>query len=109
MVIDELLGEVIDDMLVDIKHWHFDRKCFHLSYRYHGRDVVIHASSKLSLFFFYRSVDAWNHLPSNIKLITSLNSFKSAIKLFDLSAFLKCLLFNQLCHTVLLSVLLCCI
>jgi len=28
---------------------------------------------------------------------------------FDLSAFLKCSFFNQLCHTVLLSVLICCI
>jgi len=50
----------------------------------------LHASSKLSSSFFYRSVNVWNHLPSNIKLLTSLNSFKSAIKLFDLSLFLKC-------------------
>jgi len=54
----------------------------------------LHASSKLSSYFFYRSVDAWNHLPSNIKLLSSLNSFKSAITLFDLSAFLKCSFFN---------------
>ena len=27
----------------------------------------LHASSKLSSSYFYRSVDAWNHLPSNIK------------------------------------------
>jgi len=50
----------------------------------------LNASSKLSSSFSFRSVDDWNHLPSNIKLLTSLNSFKSAIKLFDLSASLKC-------------------
>lgn len=47
----------------------------------------LHASSKLSSFFFYRSVDAWNHLPSDIKLLTSLKSFKLAIKRDDLSVF----------------------
>jgi len=50
----------------------------------------LHASSKISSSFIYRSVDAWNHLPSNIELLTSLYSFKSAIKLFDLSPFLMC-------------------
>jgi hypothetical protein len=54
----------------------------------------LHASSKLASSFFYRSVDAWNHLPSNIKLLTSLHSFKLAIKLVDLSSFLKCSFFN---------------
>jgi len=48
-----------------------------------------YASSKLSSSFFDRGVDVWNHLPSNIKFLTSLNSFKLAIKLFDLSAFLS--------------------
>ena len=38
----------------------------------------LHASSKLSSSFFYRSVDAWNHLPFNIRLLNSLNSFKSS-------------------------------
>jgi len=32
--------------------------------------LLVHASSKVSSFFFYRSVVAWNHLPSNIKLLT---------------------------------------
>jgi len=51
----------------------------------------LHASSKLYSFIFYRrAIYAWNHFPSNIKLLISLNSFKSAIKLFDLSTFLKC-------------------
>ena len=50
----------------------------------------LHASSNISSSFFYRSVDAWNYLPSTIKLSTSLQSFKSAIKHVDLSAFLKC-------------------
>jgi hypothetical protein len=50
----------------------------------------LHASSQLSSSFFYRSVDAWNYLPPNIKLSTSLKSFKLAIKHVDLSAFLKC-------------------
>jgi hypothetical protein len=50
----------------------------------------LHSSRKLSASFFYRSVDAWNHLPSNIKLLTSLYSFKLALKLVDLSGFLKC-------------------
>jgi len=54
---------------------------------------ALHASSKLSSSFIYRSVDAWNYFPSNIKLLNSLNSlnsFKSVIKLFDLYAFSKC-------------------
>jgi len=72
--------------------------------------LPLHASSKLPSSFSYWSVDAWNNFPSNIKLLTSLISFKSVILLFDLSAFLKCsFFFNQLCQTVLLSVLLCCI
>jgi len=54
----------------------------------------LHASSKLTSSFFYRSVDAWNHLPSNIKLLTSLHSFKVAIKHVDMSAFLKCSFFK---------------
>jgi len=37
---------------------------------------------------------AWNHLPSNIKLLTSLHSFKVAIKHVDMSAFLKCSFFK---------------
>jgi len=52
------------------------------------------ASSKLASSFFYRNVDARNHLPSNIKLLTSLNSFKSSIKLFYLSAFFKVFVFQ---------------
>ena len=54
----------------------------------------LRASSKLTSSFFYRSVGAWNHLPSKTKLLTSLQSFKLAIKLVDLSAFLKCSFFN---------------
>ena len=70
----------------------------------------LHSSRKLSASFFYRSVDAWNHLPSNIKLLTSLYSFKSALKLVDLSGFLKCsFFFEHLTHMLLLFVLLCCI
>jgi len=64
----------------------------------------------LSSSFFYRSDDAWNYLPSNIKLSTSRNYFKSAIKLCDLSAFLNCWFFKStLSYCIsLLSVLLCC-
>ena len=50
----------------------------------------LRASSNLSSFFSYRSVDAWNYLPPDVKLLTSFLAFKSAIKLVDLSAFLKC-------------------
>jgi hypothetical protein len=50
----------------------------------------LRASCNLSAFFSYRSVDAWNYLSSDLKLLTSFPAFKSAIKLVDLSAFLKC-------------------
>ena len=69
----------------------------------------LHSSRKLSASFFYRSVDAWNHFPCNIKLLTSLYSFKLALKLVDLSAYLKCSFFKQLTPMLLLFVLLCCI
>src|SRR5664279_4748242 len=49
----------------------------------------LRASSKLSSSFFYRSVDAWNQLPSGIKSLSSLQSFKSALKKVNLSSFLK--------------------
>jgi hypothetical protein len=49
----------------------------------------LHTTSKLASSFFYRNVDAWNYLPSNIKLSTSVRSFKSAIKHVDLSVFLR--------------------
>jgi hypothetical protein len=50
----------------------------------------LHASSKLSSFFSYRSVEAWNHLPTSVKLLTSLPSFKASIKSVNFSALLKC-------------------
>jgi len=45
-----------------------------MSYTCCYHTIILYASSKLCSSFFYRSVDAWNHLPSNIKLLTSLYS-----------------------------------
>ena len=50
----------------------------------------LRTSSNLLAFFSYRSVDAWNYLSSDVKLLTYFPAFKSAIKIVDLSAFLKC-------------------
>ncbi len=50
----------------------------------------LRASSKLSSFFSYRSIEAWNHLPTNIKLLNSLPSFKASIKSVNFSTFFKC-------------------
>jgi hypothetical protein len=39
--------------------------------------------------FFYRSSDAWNYLPSNLRHAPSTSTFKKAVKCIDLSTFLK--------------------
>ena len=49
----------------------------------------LRCNSKLSSSFFFRQVDAWNSLPCALKSLPSLTSFKSAIKLTNLSSFLK--------------------
>lgn len=49
----------------------------------------LRCNSKLSSSFFFRQVDAWNSLPCALKSLPSLTSFKSAIKLTNLSTFLK--------------------
>jgi hypothetical protein len=49
----------------------------------------VRCNSKLSSSFFYRQVDAWNYLPCALKDLTSLTSFKLAIKKDNLSSFLK--------------------
>jgi hypothetical protein len=43
----------------------------------------------LSGCFFYRHVDCWNSIPSNIRSINSLALFKSAIRTVDFSDFLR--------------------
>ena len=50
-----------------------------------------HAARDLSAFP-YRRTDVWNRLPTSIKAADSLKSFKSLIKRFDLTYFLKAVL-----------------
>ena len=47
------------------------------------------ANSALLSSFFYRSSDAWNYLPSNLRHAPSASAFKKAVKCIDLSKFLK--------------------
>jgi hypothetical protein len=47
------------------------------------------ANSALLSSFFYRSSDAWNYLPSNVRHAPSTSAFKKAVKCIDLSSFLK--------------------
>lgn len=44
---------------------------------------------KLLSYLSFRSIDAWNDLPPEIKSATSLSCFKTAIKIFDLNKYLK--------------------
>jgi hypothetical protein len=44
----------------------------------------------LSGCFFYRQIDCWNSLSSNVRNSKTLSSFKSALSTLDLSAFLHC-------------------
>jgi hypothetical protein len=52
--------------------------------------LSLHATSKLSSSFFYRSIDVFNNLPVDIRTSASLDSFKSNLQKLDLSGFLKC-------------------
>ena len=52
----------------------------------------IKSSSKLLTSFFYINIKAWNSLPCELKSLSSLTSFKSAIKKVDLTGFLKLVL-----------------
>ena len=47
-----------------------------------------HCTSKLLSSFIYRSVGCWNSLPTSVQTAQSLNTFKSAILLTDLSSHL---------------------
>lgn len=46
-------------------------------------------SNKALSTAFYRTIDAWNFLPTELQLSPSLNTFKRNVKDIDLSSFLK--------------------
>ena len=49
----------------------------------------IHASNKFLSTTFYRSIDAWNYLPVDLRQSQSLSAFKYGLKSVDLATFLK--------------------
>jgi hypothetical protein len=49
----------------------------------------IHATNKLLSTLFFRCIDAWNSLPVELKMSSSLAQFKRGVKHVDLSTFLK--------------------
>ena len=53
------------------------------------------ASNKLLSTFSCRQIDCWNYLPPLTRNLTSLTSFKSALKNIDFSSFLKSSAFRQ--------------
>jgi len=75
---------------------------FYFTTLYHQQDLACHPYSdpymhlvNYSHLFSYGRVDAWNHLPSNIKLLTSLNSLNQQSN-FRSICFFKVIVFNQL-------------